>query len=770
MPMNKFPYANCDACPLYNEPSVPSTISTGAGVVFVGEAPGAEEAYEGHPFVGQSGQLLRSCFQAVGGHPEDACYVNTVACRPPGNREPTEVEVSCCSKRLEYDLSKCPSEAPVVALGKTAHRALGVSYEDNGRWTGNVVPTWHPAYVLRKPSEVHSFLRDLEIALRGPSIKDSVPDTKVIHVETLDSLNRWLGEMPSGEWLAVDIETDNVNWYRTNKKPKDPVLMLQMCWDPNFALVLDDIMLYDVPGVIDALQIKLPEMKIVGHNFKFDAVFLRSHFGLVIDAAFDTYLAHYLLNENLPHGLKELAKTELGLEDYEKELISKYLNTKNDQYSKVPFEPMAKYGSLDVAATLLLRKIYWDRLKEQNMLEWPMLNIIMPMSAMLTKVELRGFKVDRNMIETVRTEFQRDMDKLSDELRALCGRPDMNVDSPAQLAEVIYDHYGLPEQNHWKIKPRSTSHGAIEKFKGHPFIDKLLEYRRVSKMKRAYADNIWGFMDPVTDVVHSDFRIPGTEVGRLSVADPALQTIPRPSEYYGALIRSLFIPREGHVIIICDYSQAELRALAALSEEQFLIDVYANNRDLHSEVAIAMFGSDYTKEQRVMCKMFNFAYAYGGTERSFAEDAGLNIQVATEFVRRYDENMPKAKAWKMKQNKLMRENGEVQTIFGRKRRFPLIVPSNAKDAMKASVHMPVASTANDLNCLAAIELDKLGVPIVLLVHDSVIAEVPVEDAERIGQLMKEVMEDVGRKYLPSVTWSADPEIRDRWAPLPTRSN
>lgn len=764
----KFPGARCSLCTLLDETAVPSSLVENPDIVFVGEAPGAEEILALCPFVGQSGQILRSTYSALGGDPERASYINVVACRPPGNREPTELEITCCSGRFEEDLKNAGDNTTIVALGRTAHSALGVSYEDNGRWFGRVLPTWHPAYVLRKPGEASSFIRDLKIAIAGPSVVNNIPHTQVLHVTTIEELAQRLSEIPKGSWVSIDIETDQVNWYESNKNHQDPIIMLQMAWNTDTAMVLDDIMLYDTPGVIELLQQALEDKKVVGHNFKFDSVFLRAQTGLKLDATFDTYLAHYLLDENLPHGLKEIAKTELGMPDYEKDLIAKYLSSRNDHYSKIPFEYLAQYGALDVAATLILRQRLQAELESHDMMEWPMNNIIMPASAMLTQVELRGFKVDRSILSEVREMFQEDMDDRTGQLRDMVGRPDLNVDSPVQLAEVIYDQLGFPEQSHWKIKARSTAHDAIEKFKGHPFIDLLLAYRRVAKMKRAYAENIWNFMEPGTDLVHADFRIPGTEVGRLSVADPALQTIPRASEFYGALIRSLFIPREGHKLCVADYSQAELRCLGALSNEQFLIDVYAHDRDLHTEVAIAMFGLNFTKEHRVMCKMFNFAYAYGGTEKSFAEDAGLNINVAREFVQKYNQNMPTALAWKRSQKKTMVEEGEVKTIFGRRRRFPLVTPLNENDAAKASVHMPVASTANDLTLLAAIELHKVGIPIVLLVHDSILADVPEDQAREVVALMKSTMEDMGRKYIPQIAWKADAEIKDRWAKIPER--
>ena len=765
MDICKLPHANCSICSLVTEQVVPPTKIGNPEVVFVGEAPGALEVVEGSPFVGPSGQLLRSTYKAAGGDPDKAYYTNVVMCKPPSNREPTSHEIACCLPRLKAELEDM--DVPVVALGRTAQFVLGASTEDNGRWANGVLPTWHPAYVLRNVDEASTFLRDMRAVVRGPKMLGAT-NTEVVAPQSLSELESLLSSLSKGTWVSVDIETDQVNWYDSNNNHKDPILMMQLCWDTSAAVVLDDVMLYDTPGVPELLQKVLSDCKIIGHNFKFDSVFLASHINLRLNVDFDTFLAHYILDENLPHGLKEIAKTELGMPDYEKDLITQYLKTRNDKYSKIPFDKLAKYGALDVANTLILKDRLELSLAQQEMLGWPMQNLMIPISHVLRDVELRGFRVDKDSIARAYDSFQQDIDGMTSELRLMCETPDLNVDSPAQLANVIYGYYNFPEQNHWKIKPRSTAHDAIEKFKGHPFVDKLLAYRRVAKMQRSYAKNILDYMEVGTDRVHADFKIHGTEVGRISVADPALQTIPRPSEYYGALIRSLFIPQEGYKLVIADYSQAELRVLAALSQESFLIDVYEHDRDLHTEVAIAMYGPNYTKEQRVMCKMFNFSYAYGGTEKSFAEDAGLNIQVAREFVKNYNNNMPKALRWKASQFQQMQDKGEVTTIFGRKRRFPLITAQNFDDARKASVHMPVASTANDLTLISAVRLWQQNIPIVLTVHDSIIAEVPEKDALEVATLMEETMRRVGEEFLPQVKWKADAEIKDRWAAVPER--
>jgi len=463
-----------------------------------------------------------------------------------------------------------------------------------------------------------------------------------------------------------------------------------------------------------------------------------------------------------------LARLEFGIPDYEDETIMPYLKTRNDRYSKVPANILAEYGVMDVVVTLRLKKLLEQRLKDEGLYEWPFMRVLMPAANAFVRIELRGLAVDREQLETIEQDFKVQLDKLIAEAREMTGRPALNLNSFQQVGVVIYDDLKLPQVRGRKIKPRSTNAAVLDKLKGkHPFIALMKTYRRVNKMRSSYAVNLLKQIG--TDGrVHANFLIPGTEVSRLAVRNPALQTIPRPDDYYGALIRSAFVPKPGYVLVHVDYSQAELRVLACVSEEPFLIKVYQDGRDLHTEVAVAMHGEGFTKAQRVQCKMFNFSYAYGGTEYSFAQDAGLDLAIARRFVKDYNRQMPRALQYKRDQLKTLRKQGYVETIFGRRRRFPLIVNHNFDDARKACVHMPIASTASDLTlmCTTQLELDH-NIPVVLTVHDSIIAEVLVEDAEYAAEVMTDVMVNMGDKYLPQVPWVVDPEIKERWAdPLP----
>lgn len=784
--MPKLPFAKCYECPLIEEgPAVPGFGNPKAEVIFVGEAPGQQEVIDGVPFVGQSGQLLHGMLEEVGLTPDQVnpfmYKTNVVACRPPGNRTPTQHEVACCAPRLRNELQKHKSRK-IVSMGRTAHDFFNVPFQPGAivKWYDFLVmPTWHPAYVLRDPSQGDLFKRTMERAVHGPFTFELIPKPETFWPRTPKELQAMLEECSDNAWVAFDIESDQVQWYDTRTKVRDLILMLQIAWSEDSAIIIDDMLLHDCTDeVVPILDKFFKRVRTCAHNGKFDTVFLESQFGLHVKLHFDTLLAHYVLNENIAHGLKPLAALELGMLDYEEDTVLPFLRTRNDLYSKVPTKILGTYGAWDVVITLRLRDQFEKQLRQNNQYEKPFLSPIMESCRLFHFTELRGIAVDDKQIDWLDTQFRAELDVLIDAIRSAAGEPELNPRSPQQLAVLFYDKWGWPPARVRKAGPRSTNKEVLQKLEGkHPIIAPLQEFRRIDKMWGSYVKNLRKYITP-GGRVHADFRIPGTEVGRISVADPALQTIPRPSDYYGAMIRSAFIGGPGLVLIVCDYSQAELRVFACEANEPFLLDVYAHDRDLHSEVAIGMFGENYTYEQRMQTKMFNFSYLYGGNEFSFAKDAGLNIAIAKKFVKDYNRLMPVGLAWKKEQLVKLKRDGYVETIFGRRRHFPVITRANAEEARKACVHMPIASTANDMTMLSGIaiqrQLPEYNVDtvhktagVVLEVHDSVVVECPENEAPEIAEMMKTTMERIASEVYPQLPWKADADISKRWAePLP----
>lgn len=753
-------YANCNDCPLKDNPFVPDYVDERSKIIVVGEAPGETEVEEGRPFVGPSGQVLQV---ALGDEYERTTMLNAVCCRPKDNEKPSSKAMQACRRRLTH-LIELQNHLPVVGLGKVAQETLYLN--DRSIWHGNWMGAWHPAYILRQPGKSKEFLTQMNLALKGPQKRVS---PEIQYLKTLDDFRTAVERCPEGALLSTDIETDQLNWYEKPGTPQDTILQVGFCWDEAFVVVIDDEMLYDTPGVIEEVQKLYDKVEITTWNGQFDAIFLNEVFGITMKLAYDAMLLRYVLDEEGPFGLKPEVTARYGIPNYEKDTIKKYMRSKNDYWSKVPFEILAEYLSYDLVYTLKLTKEYIEEIKNEELWDKPWRQVIEEAIPLFIDMQQKGMCVDVPHLKKWSKEFERYASEIADRLRKMVNAPELNVNSTQQVAVIIYDQLGLPPSKSRKWGARSTRKEAIEHLKGqHPFIDELQRYRRVTKLHSSYILNILDNVD-MNDMVHPSGKIHGTEVGRSSFTNPPVQTIPRPGDITGRVVRSAVIAPKGYVIIHADYSQAELRVAAVLANEPFLLDVYEHDRDLHTEVAIAMFGENYTKEQRVMCKMFNFSYLYGGSEYSFALDAGLNIGTARAFVRQYNKVMPKLAAYRKQQFEEMAEKGYVSTRFGRRRRIPIITNVNAKDTGKASVHAPVAGGATDLTLLSAIEMRNLGWWVFLMVHDSVLIYSPIDKAEECKKTLVDVMTKQGEKYFPEVKWKVGGDILDRWTALPKQS-
>ncbi len=789
MANRKHPLTICENCPLVERPFVPSHKVATPVLACVGEAPGRTEVIKKQPFVGPSGDTLWRTLALFGVSKDSVTTLNTVSCLPSAAQKPPPEAIECCRPRLRQEIDELPEETLVVGLGNVPKDALSPHAQGGvttvrGLWYtlasigSKRLATYlvHPAGVLRDPSRHgKDFMDGMRRALAGPP-NVFADDIKHQVLRDRGEVKRVCERLAHEPVMTYDLETDQVNWR------KDRILCLGIAWSPTKAVVIPGSLLYGAGKPYVGALLENREILWVGHNAKFDDKFLIYQLGIRSQVSFDTMIAHYVLDERPgTHALKKLVQQMFGVPDYELSLVQKHLRNRNDWYSKVPLKNLCRYCALDVGFTFRLFEEFDKALRAQGKYERPFKELLMQAARMFVDVEMHGMAVDRKRLDEELDAFGNDQEELQSKLRRVAKLQGYNPRSFPQTSKIIYDRFKMPVVTGRGVKARSTNKGAITALLAHPrvrgrkdcveFLKALKKHRRVAKLRSSYLANLIS-KDMLTTEgrVHANFLIHGTEVGRLSVRNPALQTIPRTNDKevseYGTRIKSIYVASPGHKIMHADASQAELRAAAVLSKEPFLLDVYKDDRDLHTEVAIVMFGSEFSKIERVYCKMFNFAYVYGGTANSFATDAGLPIQEARNFVKRYDANMPQFAQYKRDQLAFMRSHGYVESLFGRRRRFPFINQMNFDEVRKASVHMPVASLASDITLMGAIHLHKLlpkGAYIILLVHDSILLEVRDDLIEVVAPLVKGMMEDVAQKYMPEVPWRVDVEVGDSWA-------
>jgi len=765
------PYDFCANCPLKDRPFVPAQECQHPRLIIVGEAPGQNEAREGEPFVGQSGDLLNAVLANAGINRTDCYITNVLGCHPEGNVFNAQA-ATICQPRLQAEIAQWPN-APVLALGAQATNALlgpGKITERVGMWSGRVMCGYHPAYILRFPSALSCMTIPLHKALQGKNVLGEFKTDYTILTAT--DLQHRPQEVFSNGTVCLDIESASL-------ARNSQILSIAM-YDGKMLVVIPKECIY-LPATKIFLEELFASYKIVGHNMKFDCLRMRE-LGLYVYPTYDTMLAHYVLDESSQHGLKYLSGLLLDAPEYEKEL-TKYIGRKKD-YSLIPDEVLYKYNAQDVYYNLILWEMFEQELKAQGLFDQPFMFPLMAAQEPFIEMEARGVLIHKNHAKRTRHELMEAMKAVFEKLTSLCGR-EFNPRSPKKVAEIIYDYFALPVPRSNKFAARSTCKAAMSQIMDklstdHPayeWLKCLSEFKSLSKLLSSYINNTLDRFIGEDDRVHPTYKFHGTEIGRLSASDPAIQTIPRKGtgeaagEKWGKKIKDMFIAPEGYVLIQADYSQAELRVAGCLSNDAFLLDAYANGKDLHGEAARQVFGDDFTPEQRNLCKSLNFALIYGGSAVNFARDHGLSMTVAKEIESRYHQMMQGFFQYRKDQFELLCKQGYVDTIFGRRRRFPLVLKENLDEAQKACVHMPVSSTASDLTVISFIwiynylKAEGIDACPVITVHDSIIVEAPEYKLKDIAWNMKNIMEETGREYFPQIRWKADVDYGKSWGSL-----
>lgn len=782
--MQKAPHANCDACPLKYKPAVFGEKKRDALATIVGESPGYEEVKQGHAFVGPSGRLLWAVLDGCGLSRDQFNVTNTILCQPSFDAEEKkgtlEAAAMCCRPRLIKELEDV--QTPILLLGTTARHAMFPVREDEeynttlNRWDKDVygrdvIATLHPAYVLREPDDASLMFEGIEKFAKRDKHTPVVASTVMVYSQTF--LEEVLLKAKTSTRIVYDLETDQID----REYNKVLMMVLTFAEEPTTSYVIPARhpgascdLLKGNTELFNSTLWASPATK-VAHNGKFDAVFLRLQYGHNAYTDFDTMIAHYVLDENSGHGLKELGARFLDTPDWERGIV-KYREKKSSYYSKIPWSVLIEYAGMDTVATLELSYMFEQMLREEGLYEY-FKTFKMAESDLFTRVECTGFKLDIEFLRESEKNLDLELSALEKEITEISGGAIQNARSSQQVSHYVYDVLKIPQPKGRKIKPRSVNKDVIELLKDvHPVIPVLKKHRKVQKVQSTYVRNILEEANE-DDELRLDVRIIGAETQRSSAS--LFLTMPRvgdkknPLSAYTSIIRGSFVPHPGMLLWQDDYSQAELRIAADLSGDPFLLQVFRDGRDLHSEVAIAMYGQDFTKEQRMLTKMFNFSYLYGGNEHSFAEDAGLPISVAIDFVHRYNEVMPGLKRWKDAQEAYMMEKGFVRYRTGACRRYPLILDSNRDDARKAAYNSPVQGPAYNMCALSAFKalpmVEEMGGHILLLVHDSIIGEAPVEVVKQVALNVRDIMEQTASEWFPSVTWVADPEVGERWSTL-----
>lgn len=506
--------------------------------------------------------------------------------------------------------------------------------------------------------------------------------------------------------------------------------------------------------VMDLLKPLLEDESVlkIAHNMKYDwQMFARE--GISVYPCDDTMLMSYVLDGAAhSHGMDSLANLHLGWQTIKYEDVAgKGKNQVTFDY--VPVEKALAYAAEDADITLRLHKILKPRLAREKMTALYE-TIERPLIPVIARMELDGICVDPKILKKMSQDFAAQLENLEKDIHRLAGGP-FNIASPKQVADILFARLGLQGAKKTKTGDWSTSADILEKLagQGHEIVQKILAHRQLSKLKSTYTDALQGQINPRTGRVHTSFAMAHTSTGRLASSDPNLQNIPIRSEE-GRKIREAFVPAQGCVLLSADYSQVELRLCAAMADVPALKQAFIQGDDIHTITAAQVFGlnrADVTPDLRRQAKAVNFGIIYGISGFGLAKQLGTDNATAAEFIRRYMARFPEIQNYMESKKEEAHRDGYVRTLYGRKIILRGINDKNPSLRMaveRQAINAPLQGTAADIMKLAMAHVARalteagLRAKMLLQVHDELVFEVPVEEAEATKTLVCNVMASV----------------------------
>ncbi len=585
--------------------------------------------------------------------------------------------------------------------------------------------------------------------------KTNAPEKNNYHtVQTAHDLEKLIEKLKKAKSVCIDTETTSLDFMQAQ-----PV-GIGFAWEPHEAYYLPLNGKLDQKTIIETIKPLLENAQIgfYGHNIKYDYHVLLNAGIEIRNIEFDTMVASYVQNpQSRAHGLDALSllkfqKRKILIED----LIGKGKNQLT--MNVVPIEKVAPYCCEDVDYTCRLKQLFEKELKE-NHLDKLFYDIEMPLLPILAKMERAGIFLNEDKMAAAAEHLETAIKLLEKHIYAACSET-FNINSPKQLAEILYDKMGLTLPGK---KSRSTAADILEKLSAtSPLVRDILDYRGKQKLLTTYAIALPRQINIITGRIHPSFNQSVTATGRLSCHAPNLQNIPVRSNE-GLQIRKAFGPQKrGWSYLGADYSQIELRLLAHFSNDQKLLEAFSKNLDIHSATAAEVFDvplDKVTKEMRSLAKTVNFAILYGQGPYGLSAQLNISTAKAKEFIENYFEKYPQISHFLEKCKKDAAEKGYAETLFGRKRPILEITSSNymlKSAAERLAINTPLQGTAADLIKMAMIAIDNdlrsqhLEGFLILQIHDELIFEIPDGEIETFKKIVKHRMETAAKLKAPLV--------------------
>jgi DNA polymerase-1 len=584
------------------------------------------------------------------------------------------------------------------------------------------------------------------------------------HYETLltePQLATWLKKMLAAERVCVDTETTGLEIMTAQ------LVGISFAITPHEATYLPLGHVY--PGAPEqigcdaALRILKPwlesaQHKKLGQNLKYDAHVFANHGIQLAGIAEDTLLQSYVLESHKPHDMDNLALRHLNVKTISyTEVVGK--GAKQLCFDQVDLDIATRYAAEDADITLQLHQCLEPQIAAQQGLQYVYRNIELPTMRVLIIMERNGVLLDSALLQVQSRELGEKLIALEAQAHEAAGQP-FNLNSPKQLREILFDKLQLPVKKKTPSGDPSTDEEVLQELAlDYPLPKILLDYRGLAKLKSTYTDKLPLSVNRATGRVHTSYSQAVAVTGRLASNDPNLQNIPiRNAE--GRRIREAFVAPPGSRIVSADYSQIELRIMAHLSGDAGLLQAFANNEDIHRATAAEIFmiaRGEVSSEQRRYAKVINFGLIYGMSAFGLAKQLGIERSAATAYIERYFARYPGVKNYMDSTREQAKQQGYVETVFGRRLWLPNIKSSNAmqrQGSERAAINAPMQGTAADLIKLAMIavqswlEQEKLATKLIMQVHDELVLEVPETELHHVKEKLHELMCGVAQLKVP----------------------
>jgi DNA polymerase-1 len=503
-----------------------------------------------------------------------------------------------------------------------------------------------------------------------------------------------------------------------------------------------------------------PSIEKIAHNIKYDLKVLQRYGIELAEPLFDTMIAHYLINPEAKQSMDFLSTFYLNYQPVSIEtLIGKKGKGQGNMRDLTP-EEICDYACEDADITLQLKQLFEPEIQKPHLSEL-FYKMEMPLVKVLKDMEFEGISIDVPALVDYSKELDKTLVRLDAEIKAAAGE-DFNIDSPKQLGEVLFEKLKISSKaKKTKTGQYATSEDILQKHEhDHPIIPMILEYRQLRKLKSTYVDPLPTMCDPVDGRIHTNFMQTVTATGRLSSNNPNLQNIPIRSAK-GREIRRAFVARGAdYKLMAVDYSQIELRIIAALSADPNMIEAFQQGHDIHAATAAKVFHTpleEVTRDQRSAAKAVNFGIIYGQSAFGLAQNLSISRTEAKGIIDAYFEQYSTIKTYMENVISQARESGYVETIMKRRRYLPDINSANAVVrgyAERNAVNAPIQGSAADIIKMAMIAVHKamhkenVQSKMILQVHDELVFDVHVSEEVRMQNLVKTAMEDAIKLVVP----------------------